>query len=85
MSIIEIHNRLETIFQEVFDDDGLHIFLETTVAEIEDWDWMRQVNLIVSCETQFQIRFALSEVFAPQNAGELESLIEVKLAQKANG
>jgi acyl carrier protein len=79
MSTPEIHNRLETVFQNVFNDDTLHIFPEMTAADVEDWDSMQHINLIVACEKQFQVKFALSEISELKNVGELENLIARKI------
>lgn len=75
----DIHNRLETVFQNVFDDDSLHIHPEMTAADVEDWDSMQHINLIVACEKEFKVKFALSEISELKNVGELESLITRKV------
>lgn len=76
---IDIHDRLQTVFQTVFDDDTLKIFSEMTANDVDEWDSMMHINLIVSCEREFGVKFALSEIADLQNVGELESLITRKL------
>lgn len=79
MSTPEIHQRLETVFQNVFDDDSLHITPEMTAADVEDWDSMQHINLIVACEKEFKVKFGMSEIQELANVGELESLIAHKM------
>lgn len=79
MTTTEIHARLEAIFQGVFDDDSLHIYPEMTAADVEDWDSMQHINLIVACEKEFKVKFAMSEIHDLANVGELENLITRKV------
>lgn len=79
----ELHNRLENIFQGVFNDDTLHIHPAMTAAEVEDWDSMQHINLIVACEKEFKVKFAMSEIHDLANVGELEALIARKTGVEA--
>jgi acyl carrier protein len=78
-SSVNLHDRLQTVFQTVFDDDNLIIFPDMTANDVDGWDSMMHINLIVSCEKEFGVKFALSEIADLQNVGELESLITRKL------
>jgi acyl carrier protein len=78
-SSVNLHDRLQTVFQTVFDDDNLIIFPDMTANDVDGWDSMMHINLIVSCEKEFGVKFALSEIADLQNVGELESLIMRKL------
>ena len=57
-----IHDKLQLIFQDIFDDSAIYLQDSTTAADIEDWDSLMQINLIVAIEEEFQIKFKLSEV-----------------------
>lgn len=76
MNILE---KLQGIFREVFDDDTLVVTRETTAADIEDWDSLAQINIIVACETEFKVKFNLNEVSELKNVGDTIDLIEGKL------
>lgn len=75
-----IYERLNGIFRDVFDDDGIHVTAETTANDIPDWDSFNHVNLTVACEAAFGIRFKSSELEDLRNVGELVRIIERKLA-----
>jgi acyl carrier protein len=72
-SILE---RLNAVFQDVFDDEDLRISLETTANDIEGWDSLMHVTLMVSIEKAFQVRFSSAEVAGLKNVGELVDLIQ---------
>ena len=71
----EIKSRLNRIFHEVFDDDEIEIFDEMTANDIEEWDSLMHVGLIVAVEDQFEIRMSTAEIGELQNVGEMISLI----------
>jgi acyl carrier protein len=70
--------RLGDIFRDVFNDEDLVISRETSAKDIEEWDSVMHVSLIVNVEKGFGVRFSSSEVAKLQNVGELADLIEAK-------
>jgi acyl carrier protein len=76
MSTIEI---LNDIFRQVFDDDSIVITRETTANDIEEWDSLTHMNLVVAVEAKFKIRFALGELQTLKNVGDLLDLTEKKI------
>lgn len=70
--------RLTEVFQDVFDDDEIDISRSTTAAEIEAWDSLMHVNLVIATEREFSVRFSSTEVAQLLNVGELVDLIEAK-------
>ena len=71
-------DRLSDVFQDVFDDNELIISRDLSADDVVDWDSLTHVNLIVSVENEFSIRFSSSEVTRLKNVGELLDLIEAK-------
>lgn len=76
---MDIKTRLQEVFRDVFDDDGLEIFDEMAAKDIEEWDSLKQVQLIVAAEQEFNITFKTAEVMDLQNVGEFIVLIQSKL------
>lgn len=76
MSREEIYEKLTGVFQDVFDDDLLTVSDATTADDIEDWDSLEHINLIVAVENAFGIKFNMGEVNAMKNVGEMVDLIE---------
>ena len=76
---MEIKARLQEVFRDVFDDECLEIFEEMAAKDIEEWDSLKQVQLIVAAEQEFKITFKTAEVMDLQNVGEFITLIQSKL------
>ena len=75
----EIFERLDEVFQDVFDDDRIHVNAGTTADDIEDWDSLEQINLVVACEKKFNVKFDMKEIQALKNVGEMVDTILSKL------
>jgi acyl carrier protein len=74
----ETLDELKNIFCEYFDDNKLIITGKTNANDIEDWDSIAQVGLILSIEKRFSIQFSSGEVEVLQNVGEMANLINEK-------
>ena len=77
MSTMEI---LNDIFKQVFDDDSIVITRDSTANDIEEWDSLTHMNLVVAVEAKFKIRFALGELQTLRNVGDMHDLIEKKIS-----
>ncbi len=71
----EIYERLNNVFRDVFDDEGIVVKPETTANDIEDWDSLEHINLIVAVEQEFGIKFNMNEVTTMKNVGEMVDII----------
>ncbi len=72
--------QLNDVFQDVFDDDELLTTRATTAADVEDWDSLMHVTLIINVEKAFGVRFLSAEVAGLKSVGELVDLIDSKVA-----
>ena len=79
MATMEI---LNGIFREVFDDTTLVIKRETTADDIDDWDSLSHLNLVIAVEMKFGVKFALGELQSLKNVGDMADLVEKKLKKK---
>jgi acyl carrier protein len=79
MSREEIMKRVTDIFRDVFDDEELMIYDSTNSDDIEDWDSLEHISLIVSMEKEFGLKFDIKEVNRLENVGEMIDLIKRKL------
>lgn len=75
----EVYENLLPIFWAVFDDESITINDNTTANDIEDWDSLEQINLVVGIEKKFHIKFDISEVSRMQNVGEMVDFIIEKV------
>ncbi len=71
----EIYKNLDEVFQDVFDDESIHVTDETTADDIEDWDSLEHINLVVAIENKFGMKFNMSEVTTMKNVGEMVDII----------
>lgn len=70
--------RLDTIFRDVFDDPSLEVNGSMMAADVEGWDSLSHINLIVAVEKEFKIRLTTAEVRGLNNVGDLMTLISKK-------
>lgn len=73
---------LNGIFREVFDDNSLIIKRETTADDIDDWDSLSHLNLVIAVEMKFGVKFALGELQSLKNVGDMADLVDKKLKKK---
>lgn len=71
--------KLNGIFRMVFADDDIILAPATTSNDIDGWDSLSHVNLIVAIERSFNIRFGQKELLTFKNVGDLQSSIESKI------
>lgn len=74
-------DKLNEIFREVFDDQEIVVTSETTANDVEGWDSLSHVNLIVAIEGRYNIRFNQKELLTFKNVGDLAKSIESKIGQ----
>ena len=75
MTEVEVIAKLEQVFRDIFDEEELTINNETTAEDIEDWDSLAHINLVVSIEKEFDVKFALGALQALQNVGDMVALV----------
>lgn len=79
---MNIQEQLNEVFRMVFDDGSIQIRPEMTADDIEGWDSLSYVNLIVAVESAFNLEFGQREILAFKNIGDLMSCIEKKMAHQ---
>jgi acyl carrier protein len=76
----EIYARLTKIFRDVFDDESLVAVPEMTAADVEEWDSVNHITLVVAIEEEFGIKFKTAELEKMKNVGQMVEGIERKLS-----
>ncbi|MBN9229023.1 MULTISPECIES: acyl carrier protein [Legionella] len=71
-----IYNRLNKTFRDVFDNENLSVSDATTANDIEEWDSLNHITLIVAVEAEFGFKFKMGEVVVLHNVGEMVDIIE---------
>lgn len=71
----EIMEKLNEIFQDIFDDDTIVVTEKTTANDIEDWDSLAHINLIEAVEHAFHMQFKMQEVSGMKDVGEMAQIV----------
>ncbi len=82
-------SELQDVFRQVFGDDEIVLREETTAADIDGWDSMMHINLIIGIEKHFGVKFATAEISRLKGEGNtvgtLVQLLEQKLSRTPVG
>jgi acyl carrier protein len=78
-NLTQIYSKLTEIFRDVFDDDSLQVTPELTAADVDEWDSLNHIRLVVSIERAFGLSFSAAQVGRLKNVGEFAELIVSKL------
>ena len=73
---------LEIIFRDVFDDEDIQINVDATANDIDGWDSLAQIRLILQIEKRFSLHFDASEIEKLENVGQMAELILQKQANE---
>ena len=75
-----LYTQLTAIFRDVFDDDGLIVTPQLTAADVEEWDSLNHIRLVVAVEKKLRLKFTAAEVGRLKNVGEFAALIQSRAA-----
>lgn len=81
MTLKEIEKNLTEVFRDVLDRDSIVFSRGTTAADIEEWDSLAHIGLLVAIEREFKISLNLVEIDALRNVGDMLDLIQRKLVR----
>ena len=71
----EVLEAIQTLFNKVFERDDIVVTRETSAKDVDEWDSLAQIDLVVSMEKKFGIKFSLDELIEFQNVGEAVDFI----------
>jgi acyl carrier protein len=78
MTETEAYDSLTNLFREIFADDEITLGAGTSANDIEGWDSIMHIKLIVAVETRLGLRFRTSEIDTLHNIGDFVRLIMAK-------
>jgi acyl carrier protein len=81
MILAEIEIRLTEIFKDILDLNALSLVRNTTASDIEEWDSLAHISLLIAIEKEFNIKLSLIEVEQLQNVGDMLDLIYLKTSK----
>jgi acyl carrier protein len=75
----EILEKLNGIFTDVLDNDDIKISETSTANDIEEWDSLTHIQLVVAIEKSFKVKFTTYEIQLWKNVGDMVNSIQAKL------
>jgi acyl carrier protein len=75
----ELTDGLLAVFHDVFDDESIELRDEMVAADVEDWDSLNHVKLVVAIERRFGVKFSNREIGSWANVGDIKKSLAAKL------
>jgi acyl carrier protein len=80
LTINDVLDQATGVFRDTLDNDDIVLTPETTADDIEEWDSLSHIQLIVALEKKFKIKFTTAEITSYKNVGQLAESIVKKLS-----
>ncbi len=74
----QIYAQLSTIFESVFDEDSIQVTPELTAKDVDGWDSLTHIRLLLTVEKAFKVKFSTSEIGKLEKVGDLVALIKAR-------
>lgn len=78
MNELEIYTRLTEIFQDIFDDNSIIANPGLSAKDVDGWDSLTHIRLILTVEKAFKVKFSTSEIGKMETVGDLAALIKAR-------
>jgi acyl carrier protein len=72
----QLYSRLTSVFHDVFDDETIEVTPQLTAKDVDGWDSLTHIRLILTIEKTFKVKFSTSEIGKLENVGQLATLIK---------
>ena len=82
MTDSEVYKELDVVFRQVLEDESIQLKPDTTADDVEGWDSMNHIFIVVELEKRFGVKFHAAEMEELKNVGELAALVKQKLAKR---
>lgn len=67
----EVLTRLEEVFRNILDSETVNLTEKTTASDVDGWDSLTHIHLVVAIEKNFRIKFTSKEILSWKNVGEM--------------
>lgn len=78
MEEAQIYDKLTGVFRDVFDEEDLVLEPGTTANEVDGWDSLAHIRLVLAVSKAFGVKFSASEIGGLKNVGEFVDVIKTK-------
>lgn len=79
MERTEIYKQIQAIFEDILDEEVITLTDATTADDVEGWDSLTHIQLVVAIEKHFKVKFKSKEILSWKNVGEMVDCIATKL------
>ena len=76
MDETQIYTKLTGLFEDVFDEDSIKLSPGLSAKDVDGWDSLTHIRLMLTVEKAFKIKLSTSEIGKLQNVGDLVALIK---------
>ena len=73
------NQRLEKVMRETFDNQTISINNEMTANDVEEWDSLSHIELIINIETEFKLKLSVNDIINLKNVGDMITMIDTKI------
>ena len=70
-----VYERLNGVFREILDDDSIELHDETVAGDVNGWDSLEHINLMIGVEEEFHFKIPMSKAVHMKNVGEMVDMI----------
>jgi len=74
----DVRDRLQTVFRETFDDDSIELADEMTAEDLDDWDSVSHISLVLAVEREFGVTLNAAEIGSLENVGAMIAMLRAK-------
>ena len=71
-------SKAQEIFREVLDAPELALRDDMVAQDVENWDSLNHITLVIALEEEFDVKFTTREVMGWKNVGEMLDTLETK-------
>jgi acyl carrier protein len=75
MEEAHIYARLTTIIRDVMDDDSIVVTPQLSAQDVDGWDSLSHIRLLMTVEKAFNVKFSTSEIGKLKTVGDLVALV----------
>jgi acyl carrier protein len=77
----EVIQAIQPLFRDVLDQPDLQLTSTSNASNVDDWDSLAHINIVMAIERHYKVKFALGELQGLKNVGEMADLIIRKTAK----
>lgn len=74
----DILSRIQDVVRDELDDDDISLTLDTQASDVDGWDSLAHVRIVIAVESEFGVRFDTMDITSLKNVGDLVALVEAQ-------